>query len=362
MDSHFLIIDTEPSTSTMKDQFAMEVAVLTVSSRSLEQIQQPLTFFFNDPSDDFRSTKMKNLDEFEREKVDIYKGCPALIDLREALNGHIVIGYKVSADITWIKNLYSRADMDPPCPRAELDAHDMIYRQLSQIADSPEKYTMESLFEFYKYGRQNHRALSDALALVDMLRFAGSQLLVEQEFLHMGFNRSDKLEETKFSTKQLKKFEKQLKKFKKLIKTQQQVIKEQQQQQQLVISQLQQLRKRKEKRKEKIEKFVKEQQEQQQRISQLLGEESKAEFGERHPISGDSDEGPESLSKMVVVLCEQNLFLPLLRAFEMFLLVLYYLFSKRFREQSTEQILEITAFSQMCLSKASAHLDSFLLG
>lgn len=32
-----------------------------------------------------------------------------------------------------------------------------------------------------------------------------------------------------------------------------------------------------------------------------------------------SDVGPISLSKMVAVLCEQNLFLPLLRAFEMFL-------------------------------------------
>jgi len=32
-----------------------------------------------------------------------------------------------------------------------------------------------------------------------------------------------------------------------------------------------------------------------------------------------SDEGPASLSKMVAVLCEQQLFLPLLRAFEMFL-------------------------------------------
>lgn len=33
----------------------------------------------------------------------------------------------------------------------------------------------------------------------------------------------------------------------------------------------------------------------------------------------DSDEGHVSLSKMVAVLCEQHLFLPLLRAFEMFL-------------------------------------------
>ena len=36
-------------------------------------------------------------------------------------------------------------------------------------------------------------------------------------------------------------------------------------------------------------------------------------------VPSDSDEGPASLSKMVAVLCEQQLFLPLLRAFEMFL-------------------------------------------
>lgn len=36
-------------------------------------------------------------------------------------------------------------------------------------------------------------------------------------------------------------------------------------------------------------------------------------------VPSDSDEGLASLSKMVAVLCEQQLFLPLLRAFEMFL-------------------------------------------
>ena len=36
-------------------------------------------------------------------------------------------------------------------------------------------------------------------------------------------------------------------------------------------------------------------------------------------VPSDSVEGPASLSKMVSVLCEQQLFLPLLRAFEMFL-------------------------------------------
>lgn len=36
-------------------------------------------------------------------------------------------------------------------------------------------------------------------------------------------------------------------------------------------------------------------------------------------VASDSNEGPASLSKMVAVLCEQQLFLPLLRAFEMFL-------------------------------------------
>lgn len=40
---------------------------------------------------------------------------------------------------------------------------------------------------------------------------------------------------------------------------------------------------------------------------------------QRISVSYDSDEAPSSLSKMVSVLCEQKLFLPLLRAFEMFL-------------------------------------------
>lgn len=36
-------------------------------------------------------------------------------------------------------------------------------------------------------------------------------------------------------------------------------------------------------------------------------------------IASDTDKGPASLSKMVAVLCEQQLFSPLLRAFDMFL-------------------------------------------
>lgn len=40
---------------------------------------------------------------------------------------------------------------------------------------------------------------------------------------------------------------------------------------------------------------------------------------QRISVSYDSDEAPSTLSKMVSVLCEQQLFLPLLRAFEMFL-------------------------------------------
>lgn len=40
---------------------------------------------------------------------------------------------------------------------------------------------------------------------------------------------------------------------------------------------------------------------------------------QRVSVSYDSDEAASSLSKMVSVLCEQQLYLPLLRAFEMFL-------------------------------------------
>ncbi|XP_027367445.1 uncharacterized protein LOC113873502 isoform X2 [Abrus precatorius] len=65
--------------------------------------------------------------------------------------------------------------------------------------------------------------------------------------------------------------------------------------------------------------------------------------------ASDSDEGPASLSKMVAVLCEQQLFLPLLRAFEMFLPSCPLL----------PFIRALQAFSQMRLSEASAHLGSF---
>lgn len=47
-------------------------------------------------------------------------------------------------------------------------------------------------------------------------------------------------------------------------------------------------------------------------------DERKADVVEHINVSSDSD-GPVSLSKMVAVLCEQQLFLPLLKAFEMFL-------------------------------------------
>ncbi|CAI0554803.1 unnamed protein product [Linum tenue] len=79
----------------------------------------------------------------------------------------------------------------------------------------------------------------------------------------------------------------------------------------------------------------------------IAGEESKVQVGEQN--SDDSGEGPVSLSKMVAVLCEQKLFLPLLRAFEMFLPACSLLPFLR----------ALQAFSQMRLSEASAHLGSF---
>ncbi|KAF9603991.1 hypothetical protein IFM89_039345 [Coptis chinensis] len=66
-------------------------------------------------------------------------------------------------------------------------------------------------------------------------------------------------------------------------------------------------------------------------------------------ILSDPDEGLVSLSKMVQVLCEQRLFLPLLRAFEMFLPSCSLL----------PFVRALQAFSQMRLSEASVHLASF---
>ncbi|XWS29439.1 hypothetical protein CRYUN_Cryun24cG0029700 [Craigia yunnanensis] len=79
------------------------------------------------------------------------------------------------------------------------------------------------------------------------------------------------------------------------------------------------------------------------------GEERKIELSEQINVSSDFSEGPASLAKMVAVLCEQSLFLPLLRAFEMFLPSCSLL----------PFIRALQAFSQMRLSEASAHLGSF---
>ncbi|XP_062194810.1 uncharacterized protein LOC133897988 isoform X2 [Phragmites australis] len=66
-------------------------------------------------------------------------------------------------------------------------------------------------------------------------------------------------------------------------------------------------------------------------------------------IPVDIDERLASLSSMVAVLCEQQLFLPLLRAFEMFMPSCSLL----------PFIRSLQAFSQMRLPEASAHLASF---
>ncbi|KAE7998209.1 hypothetical protein FH972_002775 [Carpinus fangiana] len=81
----------------------------------------------------------------------------------------------------------------------------------------------------------------------------------------------------------------------------------------------------------------------------IAEEERKVQLGQHIKVSGDFDEGPVSLSTMVAVLCEQHLFLPLLRAFEMFLPSCSLL----------PFIRALQAFSQMRLSEASAHLGSF---
>ncbi|XP_077212898.1 spatacsin carboxy-terminus protein isoform X2 [Tasmannia lanceolata] len=70
---------------------------------------------------------------------------------------------------------------------------------------------------------------------------------------------------------------------------------------------------------------------------------------EQVKVLSNPDEGLVSLSNMVAVLCEQHLFLPLLRAFDMFLPSCPLL----------PFIRSLQAFSQMRLSEAAAHLASF---
>ncbi|KDP35278.1 hypothetical protein JCGZ_09437 [Jatropha curcas] len=85
-------------------------------------------------------------------------------------------------------------------------------------------------------------------------------------------------------------------------------------------------------------------------VAKVTGEEERKDGVSEHiNLSNDSEEGPLSLSKMVAVLCEQHLFLPLLKAFEMFLPSCPLL----------PFIRALQAFSQMRLSEASAHLGSF---
>ncbi|CAH1417368.1 unnamed protein product [Lactuca virosa] len=80
----------------------------------------------------------------------------------------------------------------------------------------------------------------------------------------------------------------------------------------------------------------------------IFGGENK-EMADENKVSTESDKVLDSLSKMVAVLCEQRLFLPLLRAFEMFLPSCALL----------PFIRALQAFSQMRLSEASVHLGSF---
>ncbi|XP_023634817.1 uncharacterized protein LOC17879534 [Capsella rubella] len=70
---------------------------------------------------------------------------------------------------------------------------------------------------------------------------------------------------------------------------------------------------------------------------------------EDHSVTDDSSDEHASLSKMVAVLCEQRLFLPLLKAFELFLPSCSLL----------PFVRALQAFCQMRLSEASAHLGSF---
>ncbi|KAG5412473.1 hypothetical protein IGI04_000040 [Brassica rapa subsp. trilocularis] len=73
------------------------------------------------------------------------------------------------------------------------------------------------------------------------------------------------------------------------------------------------------------------------------------EIAEDTSVTNDSSDEHASLSKMVAMLCEQRLFLPLLKAFELFLPSCSLL----------PFVRALQAFSQMRLSEASAHLGSF---
>ncbi|XP_071914201.1 uncharacterized protein [Coffea arabica] len=86
------------------------------------------------------------------------------------------------------------------------------------------------------------------------------------------------------------------------------------------------------------------------KFEEIMPEEERGQkIDEDVTVSSNSDEVVNSLLRMVAVLCEQHLFLPLLKAFEIFLPSCSLL----------PFIRALQAFSQMRLSEASAHLGSF---
>ncbi|KAL7104527.1 hypothetical protein ACP275_08G250800 [Erythranthe tilingii] len=85
-------------------------------------------------------------------------------------------------------------------------------------------------------------------------------------------------------------------------------------------------------------------------IQSVICEEENEKLSDEDTIfSTDSDSMVNALSRMVAVLCEQHLFLPLLQAFEIFLPSCSLL----------PFIRALQAFSQMRVSEAKAHLGSF---
>lgn len=80
------------------------------------------------------------------------------------------------------------------------------------------------------------------------------------------------------------------------------------------------------------------------------GEEGKKKVNQCLNFQSDSVEGSASLSKMVAVLCEQHLFLPLLRAFEMFLPSCSFLPFIRALQVGNQTILSFSIHTLDCIS------------
>ncbi|CAN1806566.1 hypothetical protein LINPERHAP1_LOCUS24718, partial [Linum perenne] len=67
--------------------------------------------------------------------------------------------------------------MTPPRFDDWEDAYPIIYKQFSKHPYAPKDYILQSLYNFCELGRHDHRALSDTIGLLKVMKSIGANLL-----------------------------------------------------------------------------------------------------------------------------------------------------------------------------------------